>query len=187
MIDLYCGLFQSEFLLRTNAAIKQFVACRTKQPEHVPLSICDDFPCAISFKLGTVRDFKDTPLSARFTRKWEVRILAAKSADNSIGRRFSRRARFYFLRIMSHPVSALASGRLSRTLFRAISSICAGNFDREVIAALKAISSRFCNVSLLSASQSPSMACTFKGAIALVGANSRKSDRAFGTGKFVHE
>lgn len=83
-IDLFCGLFQAEFLLGAYASVEQLVARRAKYPDHMPLRVTGQPPCAVTLKLWAMRDFENAGFAARlacFRHPW---ISTPKAVDSDI-------------------------------------------------------------------------------------------------------
>lgn len=83
-IDLFCGLFQPKFDLRANAAIKKFVACRAKNPDHVRLRVRNKPPSAVALMRRTVRDLKNACFSARLAGARHIRPSPRKSVKRYV-------------------------------------------------------------------------------------------------------
>lgn len=67
-IDLFCGLLQAQFVLRTDAAVEKLVAGRTKNPDHMRLSVRSKSPSSIALMRWPVCNLKNTIFTARLTR-----------------------------------------------------------------------------------------------------------------------
>ena len=155
-IDLFCGLFQAEFLLRADAAIKKLVACGAKNPNHVGLSITGQSPSAIPFKFWSVSDFEDAFLSARFTCFWHVGISATEAVQ-----RYILKLALGFVDwspgfiFSSCPCLSQISSAFNRAFIRTISSIGIWRRDVKMRSAPQAIATRLRNVSLFPSASTP--------------------------------
>lgn len=143
-IDLYCGLLQAEFGNRANLAVKQLVARRAENPDHMALRVGSQSPCAIPFEIRSVSDFEYAILSAGLARGRHTRIPTLESIERRV---LVSACGFVFcssLRILpSRPRLAQLSCSFNGAISRAISAVTVWWLDRKVRAASSAISAVF--------------------------------------------
>src|SRR5579862_5154752 len=128
----------------------------------MPLSVCHDFPRAVSFELRLVSDLKDTPLTTRLAGGRQIRESSAKATDHHIFERSSGIVDLPYAGLSTKKLSSLDSCCLSCTLSRAIASVCTRWGDLKMRSARKAIAPSLGDVRLLSASSATSLALASK-------------------------
>lgn len=85
--DLFCGaLREAEFFWLTDAAVYQFVMCRTEHPEHVSLVAAQRTMRAVASKLGLVGGLQYSTLFAcrRLARLRQVRELLVEAREQCV-------------------------------------------------------------------------------------------------------
>lgn len=149
-LDLFCGLFEPKFRLRTDTAIKKFVTGGTEYPDHVALRVRHCFPCAIALVLRLVGDLKDAGLPTCFAGCRDIGMAAFQSVDNSVAEFFlsGRTISFFFLGISTHPSSDFFSCRLPGALGTTIPLIRSWRSDVKMRSAPWAVCTLFRDVGL---------------------------------------
>ncbi len=158
-IDLFCGLglFQPEFINRANFTIKKFMACWTKNPNHVTLHISSSSPSTIAFMVWAMRNFQDAFFSTGFARSGYIGTSALESIDRCVFIFPFLFIQWPALLIFSPSPNAAKFPRgLASTFHRAISLICIRRHYSEVLSALPAICAIFRSAFVLISSNSPS-------------------------------
>jgi hypothetical protein len=169
-IDLFCGLVsrQAELLLGADAPVEQLVARRAQNPNHVPLGICDDLPCAVALVIWLVRYLKDSVLSARFARRRNVGVSAPQSPYNAVLKRTVCIVGFNPIRISAHEKSPLCPRGLTRAVLRTIASIGAWWRYSEMLPAPKAISPILRHIGLFKPASAPSAGRAWLAAVSFI-------------------
>lgn len=185
-IDLFCGLPKTELLLRTNPAIKEFVAGRAENPDHVPLRVGDDFPRAIPLVLWLVGHLQNATFAAGFARRWQVRILSAQSSENSVSERAARVVYFLDVGLASVKGPALFARRFSRAIRRAVSSVRVGRRDVKMAATAEAVASLLRYIRLFTASSASDASLAAGGAIKFVGSCGQEWRGAICAKQIIH-
>lgn len=81
---LAIDLSKAKLFDAANAAIKKFVAGWTQNPNHMPLCVCHDAPCAVSFKFRSMGDFKDACFSTSLALLRKVWVSPTEPVENFI-------------------------------------------------------------------------------------------------------
>jgi hypothetical protein len=185
-IDLFCGLSQSQFFSRANSTIKQLVAGRTQNPDHVPLSVSNHFPCTISLVLWLMRNLKNAALSARFAGIREVRIFPSKAPKNGILEWPSQIIYFLDMRFASMKCTSLFARCLACAVGRAIPLIRIGRHDVEMRFATETVATRLCDIGLFAASASARASLTCGRTVPLVWPHRLEFSSAIHAEQIVH-
>jgi hypothetical protein len=187
-IDLYCGLgsVKTKLFLCADVPVKKFVACRAKYPDHMPLSVGDDLPCAIPLELGLVRDLQNSVLTARLAGARKVWVFSAKPPQHGISERPSRIIDLLNVRLAPMEFAPLFARGFAGAVFRAVAAVGARRCDVEVPAASTAIPPRLRDIGLFAASHATGAASAWRGAIEFVRANGGELFGAFGAKQIVH-
>ena len=185
-IDICCGLGEPKLGDGANVPIEQLVARRAKHPEHVPLSVADQRPCAVSSKLRLMCDLKDTCLSAAFAGGRDIRVSPFHPVEFGIPVRAARIVAQLARRIAASPYPAQFARCLARTVGGTISLIGARRRDVKVFAAARAILSCGGDVGLLASPATARATRTTLRTIELVRPCGLKRCGAISTGQIIH-
>lgn len=83
MVDLYCGLLQTQLFRSANALVDQFMASGTQNPDHVRFSVFHLSPRPITCEFRPVRQFQNPTLTTRLTRLRKIGIFSSDPDDHS--------------------------------------------------------------------------------------------------------
>lgn len=168
-IDLFCGLFQAKILLGAYTPVKQLMARWTQYPNHVPLGIASQSPCAVALKFWSMCDFKNTIFAARFTCLWHCWISAFKAIERYI-LKLSRCLIGWSadLILPSIPDLSKLSCRFNGTLIGAISLVTIRLYNIKMITTPYTISADQGDIRLFSSSYAPDLTLASERAIYLV-------------------
>jgi hypothetical protein len=155
-IDLFCGLFEPEFFARAYFSVKKLVAGWAQYPNHVRLSVASQSPSPISLELWAMSNLKDTRLSTSLACLWHIGVSAAKSIQGHI---FEFASSFIswstgFIFSPCPYFTQVSSGR-NGAFVRAISSVGVRRKYIKMLSTSPTVTTRFCNVSLLSPASAP--------------------------------
>jgi len=81
-IDLFCGLIEAKLSHCANASIKQFVACRAENPNHVALTILHLAACIHTPVFRSMSNLQHSIFPARFAGSGQIRILPVQPFKN---------------------------------------------------------------------------------------------------------
>ena len=186
-IDLFCGLFQAEFILRADSSVKKFVASRTEDPNHVRLRVRCHPPRSIAFELWFVRYFKNAILSAGLAGTRHARPPAREPIKCNVFIRplllVCRASLFVFAR---RPYPAMLASRLSGAVHRTISLVCVWRHDFKMPSTPSAIAPVLCRAFMLIPTNSSSLLGALITAPFRIGFGCLKWLRAKLTFKVVH-
>jgi hypothetical protein len=186
-IDLFCGLDQPEFGLRADASVKKLVAGRTENPDHVPLCVGSQTPCAVSLELWLVCYFEDARFTTGLTGPWHFWPSARKPIECNIFELpllFVERPTLFVL--ARRPLSAKFARCLIGAFCRTIALVCTWRSDRKMPATSSTISAFFGSSFMLVAANASSALCASIAAPFLIGFRGLKSCAAQLTGQIVH-
>lgn len=185
-IDLFCGLFQAKFGWRADALIKQFVACRAKNPKHLALAVGHKAPSPVAFISWAMRYLKDATFWACFTRCRKIGIFSAQSLKRPVFVGSARVVDLLNTRLSLMETAPLLLCGFPRTLFRAVAFIAVGRWNLEMRTAHPAVTASFRDVGLLSSAPSSRATLTGRRAIEFIRALGFESTCAFDARKIVH-
>jgi hypothetical protein len=170
-IDLFCGLVlrQPKLLYREYSAIKQLVARRTQNPNHVRLRVFHLAPHAISTVFRLMRQLDNSILSAGLTGFWQVWEFASQAGNHArIFERSSCVINCLGTRILPVKRAPLHLRRLSSAILGAVASVTIWRRNLEVRATYTAIPSIASNICLFAASFPSGTCLASQGAVLLV-------------------
>lgn len=172
-IDLFCGLSQAQLSLRANSSVKEFMTCRTKNPDHMALTIFH-LPMSVHApKLWPVRDLDNSSFSARFASSWKAGILPIYALCESSTTRSSGIVDRLYRWLAAVKLPSLPFSGFLRAAFGAVPAIRIGCRDSKVLPAYFAVSTQR-YYRLLAPSDAPYSRLTAKRAIKLVWASGLK-------------
>lgn len=125
-IDLFCGLRQTKFCRRADLPVEQLVTCRAKNPDHMPLHVCDSAPRTISLEIRLMCDLYNASLAASLARRRQVWISTPNAADDTVLASLCFIDRTTFLVLAAGPHAPKFARRFDRTSDRAVPLIGAG-------------------------------------------------------------
>lgn len=186
-IDLFCGLLQAKRLLAANAVVQKLVACRAKNPEHVPLRVGHEAVCPAPLEAWLVGDLYNSAFAARLTCRRQIRVLSTKARETRVPVRSPRVVSSLRFRMtaMKHP--SLSPRSFARAILRAVSPISVGWCDGEVLATACTVSPRSRDVALLTSAPATGASLAWRGAIELVRPLSDELFAAVGAKQIVHK
>ena len=185
-LDLFCGLFQPEFLLCAKPTIKQLVAGRAKYPDHVTLRVRHYPPRTVSLVFRLVCHLKDTHFATGFTGGRQIRVSAAQSPNYRILEWAPRVVDFLNPGFASHEIAPLSPRRFTRAILGAIATVRAWWCDLEVRSALETVAPSFSDVVLLLAPNSASPRLAARRTISFIWPFCLERPRTFYAKQIIH-
>lgn len=162
-IDLFCGLRQTKLLFCADAAIKQLVAGRAQNPDHVPLSVGGEPPCPVASELGFVRYLKNAAFSASLAGVWHLRVAAFQSVQCRVFKITSGLILRPALRVFSaRPYPAQLASSFDCTISRAIPAVAVRWGNVKVRAAPEAIAAPLRRALVFFSANAPGTCCAIR-------------------------
>jgi len=167
-IDLFCGLFQPKFFWSGDSLVQHLVACRAKNPNHVPLAVRHQAPSALTLKSWAVGYLDNTAFPASLACTREIWIFAPKARCNRIPVWAARIVNLLNAWVFSVKRTTLDLCRFCGAAIGAVSLIAVRLHDVEMFSANTAITPSLCDVGLLSPTQTPLPRLTLGRAISFI-------------------